>query len=268
MGSAFDRAVALARQDDGSLLGQTSPDYANMVGPYGGITAAQALHAVLLQPDLLGEPVAVTVNFCAALADGPYLARARALRTNRSTQHWFAELVQDGQTVISATAVTAARRPSWSSDEHRMPAAPPPEQCPAPQGRGFVTWLQRYEMRLVEGSLPSAWDDSEQPHSMTRMWVRDAPPRPLDHVSLMALCDVFFPRVWQRRATRVPVGTVSMTVYFHADAGRLAATGEGYLFAQAQGQGFRGGFFDQTAQLWNQQGELLATTHQVVYFKS
>jgi len=264
----FDRAIALVRQDDGSLLGHTSPAYANMVGPFGGMIAAQVLNAVLRQPDRLGEPIAVTVNFCAALAEGPYTAVARALRTNRSTQHWFAELRQEGQTMITATAVTAVRRATWAADEQRMPDAPAPEQCPAPQGRGFVAWLQRYEMRLIDGALPVAWDDAELPHSISRLWVRDAPPRPLDHAALMALCDVFFPRVWLRRATRVPVGTVSMTVYFHADAERLAATGDDYLFAQARGQGFRGGYFDQTAQLWNRRGELLATTHQVVYYKS
>ena len=99
------------------------------------------------------------------------------------------------------------------------------------------------------------------------MWVRDNPPRPLDFASLTALSDVFFPRVWLRRATFVPIGTVSMTVYFHADQAQLQATGTGYLLAQAQAQAFRNGYFDQTAQLWNEAGELLATTHQVIYYK-
>ncbi len=39
------------------------------------------------------------------------------------------------------------------------------------------------------------------------------------------------------------------------------------MLGQAQAQGFFGGYFDQTAQLWSEGGELLATTHQVVYFK-
>ena len=59
-----------------------------------------------------------------------------------------------------------------------------------------------------------------------------------------------------------------MTVYFHADSGQLAATGSGYLLGQAQGQAYRNGFFDQTGQLWNRQGQLLASTHQIVYFKA
>ena len=47
----------------------------------------------------------------------------------------------------------------------------------------------------------------------------------------------------------------------------LAQTGDGYLLAQARAQEFRNGFFDQSAQLWNQAGSLLATSHQIVYYK-
>ncbi|NBO20339.1 MAG: thioesterase family protein, partial [Proteobacteria bacterium] len=41
----------------------------------------------------------------------------------------------------------------------------------------------------------------------------------------------------------------------------------GYLLAQARGQVFRDGFFDQSGYLWNEAGTMLATTHQLVYFK-
>ena len=53
----FDVAMALVRQGDVSFIGNTSPAYANMVGPFGGVTAAQALNAVMQHPDRLGEPV-------------------------------------------------------------------------------------------------------------------------------------------------------------------------------------------------------------------
>lgn len=58
-----------------------------------------------------------------------------------------------------------------------------------------------------------------------------------------------------------------MTVYFHADSAKLAEQGERHLSAQAHGQAFRKGYFDHSAQLWNSDGELLATSHQIVYYK-
>lgn len=93
---AFDDAIALKSQPDGSYLGHTSPAYANMMGPFGGITAAQTLNAVLQHPQRLGEPVSLTVNFCAALDDGAFTVTARPVRTNRSTQHWVIEMLQAG----------------------------------------------------------------------------------------------------------------------------------------------------------------------------
>lgn len=263
----LDEAIAQSPQPDGTLLGHTSPAYANMVGPFGGVTAAQVLNAVLQHPQRLGEPVSLTVNFCAALADGAYGAVARPVRTNRSTQHWTVEIVQAGEVAVTATVFTALRRQTWEDDEHRMPEAPAPDSVAQVVTKNRVAWLERYEMRFVSGGFPAAWDGSEHHDSTTRLWVRDVPPRPLDHASLTALCDVFFPRIWRRRAKLVPIGTVSMTVYFHADSAGLRDAGEGYLLAQAQAQGFRGGYFDQTAQLWSAQGALLATTHQVVYYK-
>jgi len=263
----FDDAIALATRPDGSSLGHTSAAYANMVGPFGGITAAQTLNAVMQHPARQGEPVALTLNFCAALADGDFVAVARPVRTNRSTQHWAVELQQGGQTVVTATAFTALRRDTWADDEHRMPEAPQPEAVPR-AARAAVAWLERYEMRFIEGSVPLRWDGAEHHDSVTRLWVRDAPARVLDTLSLTAIADVFFPRIWRRRATPVPIGTVSMTVYYHADEARLRASGDDFLFGQARAQAFRGGYHDQTAQVWNRAGELLATTHQVVYFKA
>ena len=135
------------------------------------------------------------------------------------------------------------------------------------QGPIPMEWIKRYEMRPIEGGMPQVWDGSGE-SSLTRLWVRDNPARALDFASLTALCDVFFPRVFVRRATLVPIGTVTMTIYFHADLAQLQASGSGYLLGQARAQAFRNGYFDHTAQLWSEAGVLLATTQQLVYYKS
>ena len=264
---AFDDAVRLQPQGEGGWLGATSPAYGNMIGPFGGVTAAQALNGVLQHPQRLGDPISLTVNFAAALADGPFTVIARPARTNRSTQHWVIEIQQEGQAVLTGTAFFGLRRETWSADEHAMPDVPPPSEVERVRGMARVEWVKRYEMRFAEGSVPTEWTGKDHGTSRTRLWVRDDPPRPLDFASLTALSDVFFPRVWRRRPLQVPIGTVSMTIYYHADAALLKSTGTGYLLGQTQAQAFRNGFFDQTAQLWNEAGELLVTTHQVVYYK-
>ena len=286
---AFDDAIALEHLTDpaslhppgqdpgrpaGTYTGHTSPRYWNMVGPYGGITAAVVLNAVMQHPALLGEPISLTVNYAGALAAGSFQASAQPVRTNRSTQHWCITLTQtdaDGATQMTTTAtvVTAARRETWSASDSALPEVPAPETLPVMQApAGSVAWIDSFEMRGIQGGIPLQWDGRESADSLTRLWLRDQPPRPLDFMSLASLADLFYPRIWLRRALRTPAGTVSMTVYFHADSAQLAATGTGYLLGQAQGQAYRNGFFDQTGQLWNRQGQLLASTHQIVYFKA
>ena len=213
----------------------------------------------------LGNPVAFTVNFCAGVADGAFDIDARPARTNRSTQHWTIELTQNRRVVVTATAVTAVRRATFSSIESHMPAAVPAHQLQR-SAPASLPWTHRYDMRALTGHLPTVWDGTEG-DTLTQVWVRDVQQRTIDFVSLTALADSFFPRVYLRRRTFVPIGTVSMTVYFHADAAELAALGSSFVFGQAEAQCFFNGFFDHSAQLWSEEGTLLATTHQVVYFK-
>ena len=75
------------------------------------------LRAVLLHPAGLGEPIALTVNFAAAVSDGAFSITATPVRTNRSTQHWNVVLTQAGDSgadavAATASAVTALRRPT------------------------------------------------------------------------------------------------------------------------------------------------------------
>lgn len=267
----LDDAVALVPAGVNTFTGRTTAPYWNMVGPFGGITAATLLQAVLQHPALLGEPLSLTVNYASAIAEGPFTIEATPVRTNRSTQHWCVQLTQAGkdgsaQTMTTATVVTAVRRETWGSTELPMPQVAAAETVAQVDRPIPVQWVNRYAMRPVAGMPPERWDGAES-SSFTQLWVRDTPERPLDFVALAALCDVFYPRVWRRRALQVPAGTVSMTVYFHAGSKLLAQTGSGWLLAQARGQEYRNGFFDQNAQLWNAAGRMLATTQQIVYYK-
>lgn len=268
----LDAALTLTPTHDHHYRAHTSAAYQNMVGPYGGITAATLLQGVLQHPQCLGEPVALTVNFAAAVQPGAFTVQATPVRTNRSTQHWTLALWQDDaqgtpQLTTSATAVTALRRETWSASDQPMPQTLAPQAYPCSEVASFTPeWLQRYEVRPIVGALPMRWDGGDY-GSCTQLWMRDAPTRVLDFPALAALADIFIPRVWLRRAHLVPAGTVSLTVYFHASAALLQATGTGYLLGQARAQEFRHGFFDHSAQLWNEAGQVLATSHQIVYYK-
>lgn len=269
MSHPLDQALHLERAGADRCRGATHPGYANMVGPYGGITAAVMLQAALTHPVRLGVPLSLTVNYAAPVADGAFDIEARPLRTNRSTQHWWLLLTQNGEVAASATALFGVRRPTWSAGEAAPPAdVPPAVEVASSRAGGFLPpWVSRYDMRVVRGALPSVFDETEQPDSQTTLWVRDEPPRPWDFAALAAVIDCFVPRVYLRRRRRTPAGTVTMTVDFHADEAWLREQGDRPVLGTARALAFRDGFFDQAAEIWSDDGRLLASSLQLVYFK-
>ncbi|MDQ2629105.1 MAG: thioesterase family protein [Actinomycetota bacterium] len=261
----FDRAVQLEAVDAATYRGATEPQWANMVGPFGGITAAVLLRAVESHPDRIGDPLALTINYTAPIADGEFDIALRAARTNRSNQHWILELRQGDEVKTTATAVFGLHRDTWADTEALPPKATAPEDLPRSDFIEFIVWAKRYDMRFTEGPVPQEGVHSDS--STTTLWVRDAEQRPLDFAALAAVSDIFYPRVFLRRGGFIPAGTISLTTYFHADQAQVEAVGGDFVLGSARANGFSRGYFDQSAHLWSRDGVLLTSSHQLVYFK-
>jgi acyl-CoA thioesterase len=265
----MDDAIRLTVTSDGHYLAHTHPDYANAVGPFGGITAAQLLQAAMVHPQRLGEPISQTVHFAAPIADGEFEICAEPVRTNRSTQHWLVQAWQQGHLVAMATAVFAVRRDTWHGTDAVFPKhLPQPQQLASMQWQRRPPFTHRYDIRYAEGVIPAELSGEEQAHGRSSLWVRDEPPRVCDFPALASMCDIFFPRIMIRRQRWTPIGTVTLTSYFHVDQKTLQSeVGTDYLLGVARAQAYQGGYFDQSAELWSRTGRLLASTHQMVYFK-
>jgi acyl-coenzyme A thioesterase PaaI-like protein len=264
----LDRATALTRLGPERLESRTSEDYANMGGPFGGFTAAVLLRAVMEDARRQGPPVALTVNYCAAIADGTFEISCRERRTGKSTQHWSLELTQGDRVAATASVVCGARRPVWSHHPATPPNIASPDQVPVFDTSARVGWLRRYEMRFAKGVVdfqPRDPTDLRDPTSL--LWLRDYPPRTLDFVALAALSDAFIIRAFVVRSVFVPVGTITLTTYFHADEAALTAQDSEPLLGIATAHTFAEGFADQTAQLWGKGDRLLATSSQIVWYK-
>lgn len=263
----FDVATELVNES-GTFRGQTSKAYDNMVGPFGGYTASILLKAVLEHPERLGEPIALTINYAAPIADGEFFVKAKPARTNRSTQHWVLELFQNDETIITGTAVTAKRRETWSATERKFPNVPKPESVQSISTEGLPQWMNSYDIRVIKGFPEIKVENPEENEdSITIQWVQDKPERPLDFLSLTSMCDAFLPRVFTRRNKMLPASTVSLTIYFHVEKETFTSLGSGPVLGYARGLRFNNGYFDQMAEIWSENGILLATTTQMVYYK-
>jgi acyl-CoA thioesterase len=264
----FDEATRVTAGDS-RWQGRTSDDYWAFVGPFGGATAATILRALIDHPQRSGDPLALTVNFCAPIAQGEFDLDVRLVKANRSTQHWCVELTQGGGEVATlATAVFAERRASWSHQPAQFPQSVPFEQIRR-YPKIKASWANQYDFRFVEGNPDFTGAKSDPPASAySKLWIADRVPRKIDMLSLMSMSDAFFARVFHARRELMPFGTVSLTTYFHADAEDLAAEDITRVLAVADAKIFHKSYGDQNGELWSPGGRLLATTTQIGYFKA
>ncbi len=203
-------------------------------------------------------------QFLRRRAEGSFDLVATPVRTGGSTQHWTIALEQDGAVAANATALFAARPDTFAASNRTFPDVPDADALSS--FAGFpVGWTERYDLRFAEGA-PDA-NGSEPGPSRSLLWIAQRPPRPLDFPALATICDIFFGRIIHVRRTMVPFGTVSMTAYFHATAADLAAIGDTFVLGDADARIFDRGFHDQSAELWSADGRLLATSHQLVYYR-
>ncbi|GAA5234701.1 thioesterase family protein [Verticiella sediminum] len=271
-GHPFDEAIRLEADTarPGAVWhGATHEAYWNMVGPFGGTTAAVVLQGVWGHPERNGTPISLTLTYAAPFQEGAFEVHTQLVSATRSTQHWSVQCVQQGKAIVNAIALFAVRRETWAAVETCMPVVPPAAQIAVLDAtRTRVAWVQRYEFRPLRGGFDRMADLEPQADSITEQWVRDQPARALDYPALASLCDVFFPRLYLRRGKVIPAGTVSLNIYFHADEPALAATGSEPVLGVARAGNFAGGFFDQFAQIWRADGVLLASTQQMVWYKA
>ena len=149
-----------------------------------------------------------------------------------------------------------------------MPEAPPfAEVRRYPDAA--LSWAKQYDFRFVEGRPDFVNGAGTEPQSAySRLWISDRKPRKLDCLSLLAMSDAFFGRVFHARGELVPFGTVSLTTYFHVSREELAAENITHVLAVADAKVFNRSYQDQQGELWSPSGKLLATTTQIAYFKA
>ncbi len=242
-------------------LAHADPDHESINAMFGGWTAAIALGSVMRTAPVGPSPSALAVNFIQPITPGGDVAiDVSRLGGGRSIEHWRAEVraSSDGSIKAAALVVLTNRRATDSHCQRSMPRAPDPEtlepsHVPGPQGQQTV-------LRQITGEFASG--DTSSSH-----WVRDLSGRPLDHLQLAYLADQYAPRSFYWGPGRRPAATLTMSTYFLATNDEIAAAGDDYLLIEADGTRGEQATSGQHAWLWSRPGVLLATTHQLSWYR-
>lgn len=267
---AFDEALTLTPDDSNTVFtAHTAPAYQNMIGPWGGITAAALIKALSQRNDTIGQPLSLSLHYLNALAEGEYTISTEMISSTRTTQHFSVRVEQNGKPMLQALSLWGTLREAPREAKHTQPTLPAPETI-EPDDL-FMPWSKNYEFRFAKGGIRQTLNPpaDQQPDESTEsiMWVRNQPPRPIDYELIASIADSFAPRAMLRYRQYVPVGTVSLTVYFHASTQMLTSIGDDYIIAEAQTVNFGEGWFDHHGKIWSRDGLVLATTTQLAYFK-
>jgi acyl-CoA thioesterase len=265
--AAFDEALALEPAGEGLWTARPDRRYWHAVGPWGGWVLGLLLKAALTDSEDKGWPVAMSAHLMGAIAeDAPVTAAVRPVRRGRSLEFWQVEVSQNDQICAQAMITFGRRRPTEAWLEASFPDAPAPESIePPPVRPGGGGFSRMFQTRPIKGHGVQGQGRDNPTHSI--IWVRDAEARPLDHVLLAAIADVFPPRILVRSPGPRAASTVTVNLYFHAPPEEIAAVGGDFILAEAVARGGGEGVCDQTATFWRRDGRLLATSEQLVWFK-
>ena len=278
----FDQSLALEPNTQGWRSAESGPNeaakhYWNAFGPFGGWIGALLLKSITADARivaLVAQPLTMQINFVAGLKAQPFVLRTRCVKQNRTIGFWTSEIVQTDAESQSEIIVAQAQftftqaRQTFERADVTMPQLASADSVadsvthpPRATGGNRPRFLEQYDYRPITGRV---FSNAATMNSV--MWVRDAAPRTLDALSLVALCDTPFPSVWLRLAKPVRITTVSMSVYFRVGPEELAQVGPRHVLLDTSCDLARHGYYDQKTNVWSPDGVLVAQTHQIAWY--
>ena len=217
-------------------------------------------------PGALGvhpDPLAVSAHFLSAPRLGPAQVHVDVLRTGRSVSTVRAALVQGGRTCLDAV-VTAGRLGEPGTPAYvdgGPPSLPPVEDCvrnvrPEGEPRNGIT--EQLDLRLDPSA--AGWLSEPSGRAEVRGWVRYASGADAGPLQLLCLADAL-PPVTFALGMRGWVPTVELTVHVRA------RPAPGWLRVVQRAHLLQDGWLDETCEIWDATGRLVAQGHQLAGYR-
>ena len=265
---AFADATAVRPLGEGRWAAEVDPGFDAPAGPNGGYLAAIVLRAMAGEvADPARPPRSLTLHYLAPTGHGPAEVRVAVLRSGRSLTSLRAELVQGERTCVVALAAFVARdQPTaLDYDDAPAPAVPPADAVPTlalPPGAPPI--FGRLAVRPCLG--PPLFSGADE--ALTGGWLALAEPEPgpVDAALLALYLDAWLPAPFPRLDRLVACPTIDLTIHFRREAPAGLAP-DAPLLGRFSSRLSDGGLFEEEAELWTPDGELLAQARQLALIR-
>lgn len=263
-----DDATHWERTGDGTFEGQIGESWGNGPAAFGGIVAAAFLRQFQRRLDFADHPIrTLEMHLCAPVFfDETTVVDVTLDRKGQSVSHLSAKMSQSGNTCATANATFAADnsdKPTF--DRLAAPDIPAPGDVePMPETPLTPNFAKHhFEHRFAIGDMPMS--GSETP--LTGGWLRPSHPMPADNRLVCNLMDAWLPSMFVTYEDFRRTVTADIRYQFIEPP---PAPGEAhedeespfYLF-RAEVQSAFDGYATEDAELWTEDGTLLARVQQM-----
>jgi acyl-CoA thioesterase len=257
----FDATTSLERTDH-HLEGKLDRSWWVVRGPHGGYLGSILLRALT---EAVEDPErhvrSLTVHFVAAPEEGPFRIETTIERAGRSITFMSARMSQAGRCVAVALAAFSVAWPGPEFSDARMPDVTGPEDAfrfPVDQPE-FPPFLRNFDMRWALGGAPFSGAERAELGG----WMRLAEPRIADAILMTTYADAWPPVVFPRLTEPVVCPTVDLTIHFRSALPVEGTRLEDFYLGVYNSKVARDGFFEETGEIWNAEGELLLQSRQL-----
>lgn len=207
----------------------------------------RAFHCNFIGPINVGEPVTIT---------------AEVLRTGRNVTQILAKVVQNGQVGVMAQICFGVKRESKlesiATDTSYM--RPPKKGKFLPQIPKIVPkFIQHFDLAIERGSLGFGKSDKAELHGWCRF---KKPPEKMRLAYMIAMMDAWPPTMYQLIRVPVPASTMSWDVEFINPEQTLG--NHEWLACECEARHVKDGYGHEEANFWDESGNLIAISRQVV----
>lgn len=271
----FDEAVAVRPSGAaGTWDAAVSPTFSVGGRTNGGYLLALAAQAAVAQVEADGgahaEPIVLAGTFVTSAPAGPVQVDVEPLREGRGSSVLRARVRGVDGTPHVEASITCGRLPEPGAGHHYdavpPPPVPSPQQCVrlSTQGPGFEVLLMGELAEELEPSTLGWAQGRPGGGGELRGWVSFDDGRPVDALSLVLIADALPPATFDLGlAGWVP--TMQLTVFVRARPapGPVLVRQSARVVSAGTGTGGRTATVDETCDVWDSTGRLVATGHQL-----